>query len=120
MLAEYLPSADINMEQAMEMLSESRHQIERMDTFVEAMRKMSSLENREPAVGEISARQLAADIRAEIAILEKEYGVQCILQVPASNEIFCGDKEIILECAGGVPWSAGGLQKELNHGMGAF
>ena len=97
MLAEYLPSADINMEQAMEMLSESRHQIERMDTFVEAMRKMSSLENREPAVGEISARQLEADIRAEIAILEKEYGVQCILQVPASNEIFCGDKEIILE-----------------------
>lgn len=97
MLTEYLPSADINMEQAMEMLSESRHQIERMDTFVEAMRKMSSLENREPAVGEISARQLEADIRAELAILEKEYGIQCILQVPASNEIFCGDKEIVLE-----------------------
>ena len=97
MLTEYLPSADIDMEQAMEMLSESRHQIERMDTFVEAMRKMSSLENREPAAGEISAGELEADIRAELAILEKEYGIQCFLQVPASNEIFCGDKEIILE-----------------------
>ena len=97
MLMEYLPSADIDMEQAMEMLSESRHQLERMDTFVETMRKMSSLENRELAAGEISAGQLEADIQAELAILEKEYGKQCILQVPASDEIFCGDKEIVLE-----------------------
>ena len=97
MLMEYLPSADIDMEQAMEMLSESRHQIERMDAFVETMRKMSSLENRKMVADEISARQLEADIRAELAILEKEYEKQCILQVPASNEVFCGDKEIILE-----------------------
>ncbi|MBD5473074.1 MAG: HAMP domain-containing histidine kinase [Lachnospiraceae bacterium] len=97
MLMEYLPSEDIDMEQAMEMLSESRHQIERMDTFVETMRKMSSLENRKLAAGEISAGQLKTDIQAELAILEKDYGKQCILQVPASNEIFCGDKEIVLE-----------------------
>lgn len=97
MLMEYLPSEDIDMGQAMEMLSESGHQIERMDAFVETMRKMSSLENREMVVEEISARQLEADIRTELVILEKEYGKQYILQVPASNEIFCGDKEIILE-----------------------
>ncbi len=97
MLTEYLPSAEIDMEQAMEMLSESRRQIERMDTFVETMRKMSSLENREPTAGEISAGQLETDIRAEITILEKEYGKKCILLVPKSDEIFCGDKEIVLE-----------------------
>ena len=97
MLMEYLPDADIDMEQAMEMLSESRHQIERMDTFVETMRKMSSLENRKLAAGEIFARQLEADIQAELTILEKECEIQCVLQVPASNEIFCGDKEIVLE-----------------------
>ncbi|MDE5598516.1 MAG: HAMP domain-containing histidine kinase [Lachnospiraceae bacterium] len=97
MLTEYLPSAEIDMEQAMEMLSESRHQIERMDTFVETMRKMSSLENREPAAEEISAGQLEADIRSELAVLEKEYGIECILRVPSSNEIFYGDKEIVLE-----------------------
>ena len=97
MLMEYLPSADIDMEQAMEMLSESRYQIDRMDNFVETMRKMSSLENRKLAAGEISAGQLKTDIQAELAILEKDYGKQCILQVPASNEIFCGDKEIVLE-----------------------
>ncbi|MDE6389415.1 MAG: HAMP domain-containing histidine kinase [Lachnospiraceae bacterium] len=97
MLMEYLPSADIDMGQAMEMLSESGRQIGRMDAFVEAMRRMSSLENRELVAGDIYARQLEEEIRAELAILEKEYGKQCMLQVPASKEIFSGDKEIILE-----------------------
>lgn len=97
MLTEYLPEADIDMAQAMEMLSASGRQIHRMDAFVEAMRKMSSLENRELTAEDISVRQLAEDIRAELAILEKEYGKQCILQVPESKEAFCGDKEMILE-----------------------
>ena len=35
MLTEYLPGADIDREQAMEMLAESGRQIERMDAFVE-------------------------------------------------------------------------------------
>ena len=78
MLTEYLPEADINMGQAMEMLSASGRQIDRMDAFVEVMRKMSSLENRELTAEDISARQLAEDIRAELSILEKEYGKQCI------------------------------------------
>ncbi len=97
MLMEYLPSGDINMGQAMEMLSESGRQIERMDAFVEAMRKLSSLENRELTAGDISARQLEKDIQAELTILEKEYGKQCRLQALESKEEFCGDKEIILE-----------------------
>lgn len=97
MLIEYLSSEDIDMEQAMEMLSESGHQIERMDTFVEAMRKLSSLENRKLTLENISAKQLEENIRAELAILGKEYRKQCILQVLESKEEFCGDKEIILE-----------------------
>lgn len=97
MLTEYLPNEDIDIGQAMELLTESRHQIERMDTFVETMRKLNSLESRVPSGAEISARQLETDIRAELAILEKEYGKQSVLQVPASNENFFGDKEIILE-----------------------
>ena len=97
MLTEYLPSEDIDMGQAMEMLSESGHQIERMDAFVETMRKLNSLENRELLPEDISARQLEKDIQAELAILEKEYGKQCMLQVFESKEEFYGDKEIILE-----------------------
>lgn len=97
MLMDYLQNADINMEQAMEMLSESMHQIERMDAFVETMRKMNSLENRELTAQEISAKQLETDIQTELTVLEKKYGKQSILQVQASNERFCGDKEIVLE-----------------------
>lgn len=97
MLMEYLPRAEIDHKQAMEMLSESSHQIERMDSFVETMRKMSSLENRELAASEISGPELEADIRAELAVLEKESGKQALLQVSVSAERFYGDKEIILE-----------------------
>ncbi len=110
MLAEYLPSADLNMEQAMEMLAESGHQIERMDAFVEAMRKMSSLEKRELIVGDISLGQLEKDIRAELAILEKEYGKKCMLQVLESRGGFRGDKEIILEVVENL------LSNALRHG----
>lgn len=99
MLTEYLPGEDIDLGQAMEMLSESGRQLERLDAFVETMRKLSSLENRQLTPGTISAGQLEKDIRAELAILEKEYGKQCLLQVSESEsgEIFRGDKEIILE-----------------------
>ncbi len=97
MLTEYLPSAEIDIEQAMEMLSECRHQMERMDTFVETMRKMNSLESRELVAAEIAAKELEEEMRAELAILEKEYGKQVILQMPESDKRFCGDKEIILE-----------------------
>ena len=99
MLTEYLPDEEIDMGQTMEMLSESGRQLERLDAFVETMRKLSSLENRQLTPGTISAGQLEKDIRAELAILEKEYGKQCLLQVSESEsgEIFRGDKEIILE-----------------------
>ncbi len=99
MLTEHLSGTDADIGQAMEMLSESGRQIERMDAFVETMRKMSSLESREPASEEISARQLEEDIRAELAILEKEYGKQCILQARESGKVFYGDRAIILEVA---------------------
>lgn len=97
MLLEYLPNATIDMGQAIEMLTESRHQIERMDAFVETMRKLNSLENRKLNGTAISSKELESDIRAELAILEKEYGKQCVLQAPESKEVFLGDKAIIFE-----------------------
>ncbi len=97
MLLEYLPGADIDMDEAVKMLSAGMVQIERMDALVETMRSMSSLEERTLAVGEITADQLKADIQAELNILEKKSGKRIDLQVLAVNEIFCGDKEIILE-----------------------
>ena len=97
MLMEYLPGEDLDLGQAMEMLSESGRQIERMDAFVEAMRKLSSLENRQLNPENICAGQLEKDIQGELAVLEKEYGKQCVLQVSESKEEFYGDREVVLE-----------------------
>ena len=43
--------------------------------------------------------QLETEIQAMLAVLEKEYGRQYILQVSESEKGFCGDLEIILEVA---------------------
>lgn len=95
MLIEFLPDGTIDMEKAMVMLSESKKQIERMDVFVETMRKMNSLEQRELLPVQITAGQLQAEIQAELEILGTEKKV--VLDVPKTKEIFSGDKEVILE-----------------------
>lgn len=97
MLMEYLPNREIDIKQAMEMVAESRKQIERMDIFVETMRKMSSLETRELRNEEITSRQLERDIQAELRILEKKYQKKCYLKAASANECFAGDKEVIME-----------------------
>ncbi len=97
MLMEYLPNREIDIKQAMEMVAESRKQIERMDIFVETMRKMSSLETRELRNEEITSRQLEGDIQAELRILEKKYQKKCYLKAALANECFAGDKEVIME-----------------------
>ena len=97
MLSEYLPEKEIDMAQALEMVNESRKQIERMDLFVETMRKMNSLETRELAAEEITCSQLEADIRAELNVFEKKFGKRCEFNCAETAEIFIGDKEVILE-----------------------
>lgn len=97
MLLEYLPNKTLDMDQAIEMLAESRKQIERMDIFVETMRRMDSLENRKLAAEEITVSQLEADIRAEAGILEGTSGKNCMVQVLRTDEVFCGDQEVIME-----------------------
>lgn len=97
MLSEYLPEKEMDIGQALEMVSESRKQIERMDVFVETMRKISSLEARELVAEEIADRQLEADIQAELHVLEKKFGKRCDLKFAETAELFSGDKEVILE-----------------------
>ena len=97
MLSEYLPKKEINMEQALDMVNESKKQIERMDIFVETMRKMSSLDARELVVEEITSMQLEIDIQAELNVFEKKFGKRCELECVETAEKFSGDKEVILE-----------------------
>ena len=97
MLIDYLPDGTINMDQAAEMLKESRKQIGRMDVFIETMRRVNSLEQRELRQEDISAEQLQEDIRGELEILAE--GKEAILDVKETKEIFRGDREVILEVA---------------------
>ncbi len=97
MLLEYLPDGTIAIEKAMEMLAESRKQIERMDSFVETMRKMNSLEQRILLADLITAEQIKADIQAELTVLKLEKGKQVVLDVQKTQEIFSGDREVIIE-----------------------
>lgn len=97
MLSEYLLQKEIDREQILEMVDESRKQIERMDVFVETMRKMSSLDARELVAGEVTYEQLETEIQAEVNVLEKKSGKSCHLKGVTTKEIFVGDKEVILE-----------------------
>lgn len=94
---DYLPDGTVDTETAMEMLSESWKQIERMDHFVETMRKMSSLEQRTLLSRPITAKELEDDIKAELVVLEAEKEKQVVLELREIGDVFLGDKEVILE-----------------------
>ena len=95
MLIEYIPDKTIDTDKALEMLQAGMRQIERMDVFVETMRKMSSLESRELLRKEVTVGELGAEIQEEVDILAKDKKVR--LEVPVTEEIFIGDRAVILE-----------------------
>ncbi len=97
MLTAYLPDGTIDPAKALEMLAESRKQIERMDVFVETMQKLNSLEQRTLLPGPVTAGSLQEEIQAELDILGQVEKKRIILQVPETDAVFSGDREIILE-----------------------
>lgn len=99
MLKEYLSDENVDMDKAVKMLEESEKQIRRMDTFVETMRKMSSLDKRELISEKITGEQLKKEIQAEIDIFERQSEKCCVLFYEEMKESFYGDKEVILEVA---------------------
>lgn len=97
MLREYLLDKNADMEKAVQMVRESEKQIQRMDIFVETMRKMSGLDKRELKYEKITGEQLEKEILAEMEIFEKQSEKICQLIVDEIKGDFCGDKEIIIE-----------------------
>ena len=95
MLIDYFPNGMIDREKAVEMLQEGMKQIRRMDVFIDSMQKMNSLEHRTLKAERISPAQLEKDIQRELDILGKEKRIH--LSVCKSDEIFCGDQEVIME-----------------------
>lgn len=95
MLIDYFPNGMIDREKAVEMLQEGMKQIRRMDVFIDSMQKMNSLEHRTLKAERISPAQLDKDIQRELDILGKEKRIN--LSVCKTDEIFCGDQEVIME-----------------------
>lgn len=107
MLLAFLPEGTISTEKAAEMLGEGMKQIDRMDTFIETMRKLSSLEDRALLSWEITAESLQRELQAEIDVLAAGGEKTVVLAVQGEEEaeetpapaVFTGDKEVILEVA---------------------
>lgn len=95
MLIDYFPNGTIDREKTVEMLQEGMKQIRRMDVFIDSMQKMNSLEHRTLKAEPISSAQLEKDIQRELDILGKEKRTH--LSVCKTDEIFCGDQEVIME-----------------------
>lgn len=95
MLIDYIPDGTIDKEKTVEMLLEGMKQIRRMDVFIDSMQKVNSLEHRQFTAVQISSQQLQKDIQTELDILGKERRI--CLSVKETNEIFCGDYEVIME-----------------------
>ena len=95
MLIDYFPNGMIDWEKAVEMLQEGMKQIRRMDVFIDSMQKINSLEHRTLKAERISPAQLDKAIQSELDILGKEKRIN--LSVCKTEEIFCGDQEVIME-----------------------
>lgn len=97
MLLEFVPEETLDKEQILSILSEEMNQIERMNGFIETMRKMNSLEGREIVSEVIDISSLTQLIDNEAQMLSKAEGKKCKLYADADSQMFYGDKEIILE-----------------------
>lgn len=119
MLMEFIPGDTLSTEKIMEMLQEGMTQIERVNSFAESMRTMSSLDQRELCYAEVSLDGLAKQVKTSVQIIagnqEKNTGVHLetavywenrtyINQVMHQKEtdvegVFCADSQMILEVA---------------------
>lgn len=71
MLLEFVPAEDFSREQMMEMLKEGQGQLERLSNFVETMRRLSGLTDREARYLETDIRTIGKLVEASAKALEK-------------------------------------------------
>lgn len=97
MLLEFIPNETLDQDQIVAMLSKGMDQIERMDDFIETMRKMNSLEGREVQSEAVDILMLKEQIENNIQMLSKEAGKKYALNADSDQGAFYGDKDLILE-----------------------
>ena len=97
MLLEFLPTGEMEKEEAEEVLLEGMKQIERLNRFIDTMRKMTRLEEREPIYQEIELVRLKESLEKEIKILEKETEKQCKIMIKGEIKTAFVDEEMVRE-----------------------
>ena len=96
MLLEFIPENQLDEASLMNMLKEGMGQIERLEIFVEAMRKLSSIEDRTPAPKNVNSADLIKQIREEVLMLSKDDNIVYVI-TNLMAESLCVDMELILE-----------------------
>lgn len=86
-------------DQLQEMLEEGMRQIERMDSFIENMRKMTGLERRELCCSPVEAESFRKQIEKEARMLGKDSDLACSVNMETGREKFDIDRELVLEVA---------------------
>lgn len=97
MLLEFVAEGTFDKEKTIEMLQEEMKQIERMDRFIETMRKMNSLEDRNIKSELITLLTLKQGIQNEVEVLSREANKKYLIQTNDVSSGFYGDQEMILE-----------------------
>lgn len=97
MLLEFVPDETLDQEKIMEMLRGGMFQIERMDRFIETMRRMKRLEERSLQLKETAIGTFGEQIKKEAEILGKEAGKTCVVTVDEGNRNVYIDTELVLE-----------------------
>lgn len=99
MLMEFLPQGALDQEKTEEMLREGMEQIDRLNRFVETMRRLSGLEDRVAVKAQTDLKQLERKIRESARTLEEEYRKAMSIVTVEHSGIFMADEELVLEVA---------------------
>ena len=99
MLLEFVPEDMLDQEKMMEMLRGGMLQIERMNHFIDAMRKMTKLEERELNCSVVDIRQLISQIKTLAEVMEEKSEKDFTVTAVGESETLVADAEIIMEVA---------------------
>lgn len=99
MLLEFIPQKAVEEEKIMEMLLEGMGQIERIEAFLAAMRKLSRLEDREVKKEAVSFADFAGQCRRNVKMLAEKSDAACevVLQKKQVAEIIYIDAWMVFE-----------------------
>lgn len=97
MLLEFVPEESFDKESTIKMLKEGMGQIERIHDFIETMRKLSSLEEREIEYREEDLEEIGAGIERNMKILASASGKELTLEVKSTGRPVFLDASVVVE-----------------------